>query len=78
MDKTAIIALIVALTLSGSLMAQPFAPSTPASRLVSTEKVGEDKYYFRIYAPETKQVGISGDFLPWRDNLYTFAPLPFK
>jgi enterochelin esterase-like enzyme len=65
MDKTTIITLLVALTLTESLMAQPWAPSTPASRLVSTEKAGEGKYYFRIYAPEARQVAISGDFLSW-------------
>ncbi len=65
MYKTTIITFLTSLTLAGSLFAQPFARSTPASRLVSAESAGEGKYYFRIYAPEAKQVTISGDFMPW-------------
>lgn len=65
MFKIATLALLTAFTLTVSVNAQPFAPSTPASRLISTEKAGEGRYYFRIYAPEAKQVTVSGDFLPW-------------
>ena len=65
MHKIIIITILATIALSGSVIAQPWAPSTPASRLISTEKAGEGKYYFRIYAPEAKQVTISGDFLPW-------------
>jgi enterochelin esterase-like enzyme len=65
MYKTTLLSLLAACILYGSAFSQPFGRSTPASRLVSTEKAGDNKYYFRIYAPEAKKVTVSGDFLPW-------------